>query len=283
MPSGDDRRNEIVSGISGSSVGWGRPREARRRQRGRRRRAPRLLRAARLHDLADRGPVLVAHGRLDVAVVRQTPGAAGAAGRGCRRMRRLTGAAGAATGAARPGGRPGGGPGAPRPPAALALDRGRRRARRRVRAPRRRPRIARQIIKVRHGARLPLLAPGLAVRERRIDDDVRRRARPPGRVRRDRRRCFCGAGARAPTLGVPAPAERAAATRQSASTARSWRFRRIASRAKPRRASAWSRVGQRCFFSIFFCAFESSLAFSWFASLRFLPRHFLLPAPAPCP
>ena len=88
------RPNEIVSGISGSS-GGGALREARRRQRGVLRRAPRLLRSARFHDLADRGPVLVA------MAAWTSPSYMGSAAVPPR-WRRHAFAAGAATGAPRP-------------------------------------------------------------------------------------------------------------------------------------------------------------------------------------
>ena len=111
MPSGDDRRNEIVSGISGNSVGWdvfARPgggsaagADARR--------VSCVPRAFMIWRIAARSWLRIAawtspsYGR--------APGAAGAAKGGAAAYGGATGTDGAATGAPRPGGRPGGGPG----------------------------------------------------------------------------------------------------------------------------------------------------------------------------
>ena len=105
MPSGDDRRNEIVSGISGSSVGWdvddcARPgggsaagADARR--------VSLVDRAAMIWRIAARSWLRMA------AWTSPSYGSCG----GAAAYGGATGAAGAATGAPRPGGRPGGGPG----------------------------------------------------------------------------------------------------------------------------------------------------------------------------
>ena len=111
MPSGDDRRNEIVSGISGSSVGGddcARPgggsaagADARR--------VSCVPRAFMIWRIAARSWLRMAawtspsYGR--------AAGAAGATESGAAAYCGTAGAAGAATGAPRPGGRPGGGPG----------------------------------------------------------------------------------------------------------------------------------------------------------------------------
>ena len=99
MPSGDDRRNEIVSGISGSSVGWddcARPgggsaagADARR--------VSCVPRAFMIWRIAARSWLRMA------AWTSPPYGSCGGAA--------ATGTDGAATGAPRPGGRPGGGPG----------------------------------------------------------------------------------------------------------------------------------------------------------------------------
>ena len=112
MPSGDDRRNEIVSGISGSSVGWdvddcARPgggsaagADARR--------VSCVPRAFMIWRIAARSWLRIAawtspsYGSCCGAGATGTDGAAASG---------ATGTAGAATGAPNPGGRPGGGPG----------------------------------------------------------------------------------------------------------------------------------------------------------------------------